>query len=82
MIVLSETTAAFCSVQKTGSTTTINRDKSLPEFPLCTMARFSPKTGNICAIVDAEGLHFVDTRTGLQTIMLANPSYVALEWSP
>jgi uncharacterized protein with WD repeat len=46
------------------------------------MARFAPKTGNLCAIVDAEGLHFVDTRTGLQTIMLANPSYVALEWSP
>ena len=46
------------------------------------MARFSPLTGNLCAIVDVEGLHFVDTQTGLQTIMLANPGYVAIEWSP
>ena len=32
--------------------------------------------------MDVEGLHFIDTRTGLQTIMIANLGYTAFEWSP
>lgn len=54
----------------------------MPTFPQATFARFAPSKGNQVAIMDYRGLHFVDTKTGLESFMLANPGYVAFEYSP
>lgn len=54
----------------------------MPTFPKASLARFAPKSGQIVAIQDKIGLHFVDTKTGMTKNMLDNPNYVAMEFSP
>lgn len=82
LVVIAEDEATFCTLKKEGQNHVFVQDAGMPTFPTATLARFAPKRGNTVAIMDLEGLHFVDVHTGVQSMMLANAGYVAIAWSP
>lgn len=85
LLVLADSSATFFKVAATSGSDTplvLEKDESLPTFANATTAKFAPLKGQQAAIVDQDGLHFVDLLQNRESLMICQPDIVALEYSP
>lgn len=60
----------------------LKRDEDFPSYPKAEIAKFSPKTGRLLAIVDIFGIHILDIQEKALIHFIEKKGITSLEWSP
>lgn len=53
-----------------------------PEIKVCEIAKFSPLTGNLLAVVQPKGVHVFEVATRKQLHFFERNNVASIEWSP